>query len=135
MKTPKAKAPNPWAALRKRIGRPDTRDIMIEWFMPLDDKLGKRAWRVWAEPLGARYVDGKEPGVAWDFPLVSRMQRALANAEAEYERDMNNVLLYRVVRDLRSYRDTGCSTFSPDKPKRSERAAVGLARKAAKRAR
>lgn len=105
-----------WSVLRKRIGRQDTKDEMFEWFMPLDDKVGKVAWRKWAESLDAKYVGGKEPGVAWNFPLIPRMRRALALAEAQFHGDQKNALLGRVVRDLRSYRDTGYSVMSPDKP-------------------
>jgi len=133
-----------WAALLKRLGHPDKKDPHHEWFMALDDRVGKLAWCAWAEPLDARYVATKgAEGVAWDFPVVPRMKRALALAEAEFSADQlkrrqENLLLARVVADLRSYRDTGYSLKSVEKPgapepkKRKVKGRAALARKAAR---
>jgi hypothetical protein len=113
-----------WPALLKRLGRSDKKDPYNEWFMPLEDKWGRLAWSKWAEPLDGRYVGTKgQEGVAWNFPIVPRMRRALALAEAQLKDDPKNPLLGRVARDLRSYREHGCSSTSPDHPKRK---ALGL---------
>jgi hypothetical protein len=112
-------APKPWAALRKRLGRPDAPDATHEWFMPLEDRAGIVAWRTWASAVHAAYVpETKETGVAWEFPVLAAMKKSLERAESLFRHEPRNALLGRVVRDLRSYRDHGCSSMSPDHPKR-----------------
>ena len=62
------------------------------------------------------------------------MKRALAFAEAEFSADrlkrrQKNLLLARVIADLHSYRETGYSSMSPEKPepKKKRLAAKGRA--------
>lgn len=108
-----------WATLRRRFGRPDKMTDLEEWFMPLDDSAGIAAWRKWAKSLGGRF-DGTrgQEGVAWDFPVVASMKAALSLAEAQLHgyAPEDNPTLARVVADLRSCRDTGYSSKSPEKP-------------------
>ena len=125
-----------WSALLKRLAHPDKKDPHHEWFMALDDRVGKLAWCKWAESLDAKYVATKgQEGVAWDFPVVPRMRRALALTEAQLHGDPKNLLLARVVADLRSYRETGYSSMSSEKPepKKKRLAAKGRAALARKK--
>lgn len=113
-----------WAAMKKRLkaqglGRAsDVRDPNHEWFMPLDGGPRARAWRKWADAIGCRYDDsvGRE-GVAWDFPVTPRMNVALKLAEEFLADKPKGSGLKLVIEDLRSYRDTGYSSRSPEKPK------------------
>lgn len=112
-----------WSAMKRRLkalGTSDVRDPVNEWFMPLDRGPHRAAWR---EVCGKLHGDcvyvgtrGNE-GVAWDFPVIPRMKLALKHAEAVSVEKPDDPGLKIVIDDLRSYRDTGYSARSPEKPK------------------
>jgi len=105
----------PWSKLRVRLESPDRSDPTREWTMPIyaDDLEAQRAWSEYASKLKVRY-DAEDPNalvVAFDFPLITNMKRALSMAETlrKKMRPAYRTLIDRVITDLVSYRDTGRS--------------------------
>ena len=107
----------PWQVLRARLGK---LTVGHEFIMFLEDQAGIAAWSVNASRVGATfYPDNQgDPGVAWDLPVaVTRMARGLTLAKKLRRRmkagSQSSSMLDRVICDLESYRDVGCSSTSP----------------------
>ena len=113
----------PWSALQKRIRGPEAES---EWCMPLaeiGDDEAIVAWVLFASRVGVRVqicdLNEDELEVVWDTPIVENMQQSLAMAEQLNLKEMGKVArrrLGRVIRDLQTYRDIGCSSRSPKHP-------------------
>lgn len=108
----------PWSDLLGRLTNGDAPDELVEWATPVYDVDGIAAWAAYADELGVR-ASSDDDGVfvvAWDFPIIPRMKKALARLEKKKPKSaLEKRLLRRLIEDLRSYRDTGYSSRSAAK--------------------
>jgi len=136
MATRAKKKPRAWQRLAERLAAAsETPGLDYEFYMPiaLSDEAGAVAWSAYADTFGARFCplgherrDPANRGVAWDMPPDKWMRPALSEAKKMLGAcaSADNVapargrrMLTRVIADLESYRDVGCSSMSPDLPK------------------
>lgn len=116
----------PWKLLTDRVSADPSPGGECEFFTPIedDDEDGIAAWSMFANVLGTEFYGAEEEGgcgVTWEAPPMSAMKKALITAKkmrANLARQDNGAahkktkLMSRIIVDLESYRDVGCSSKS-----------------------
>lgn len=116
----------PWKLLKDRVTAEPSPDGECEFFTPIedDDIVGLAAWSMFANVLGTEFYGADEEGgcgVTWPSPPMPAMKVALKTANKMQKNLMRQDnasaaqranLMARVIVDLESYRDFGCSSKS-----------------------